>query len=344
MNNRQNAVTRRIFLQALGAGGLSALLGACEQTEPAGTTSTEMQAGEPNLRGATTAPTGPGTTTPQSPFNPDSAGEDNPYLAVARGIDPEAITMAALAAIGGIERFVKAGNDVIIKPNICVDYHPAEYAATTNPVVVGTLVKLCLGAGARRVRVMDSGFGGTAESAYARSGIQEAVRAAGGEMEIMNRHKFNKVRIPAGRSIREWPIYQDALNADVLINVPIAKHHSLARLTLGGKNLMGLILNRGSIHSDLGQRIADLTSVIRPALTVVDAVRILMRNGPTGGNLDDVKLANTVIASHDIVATDAYAATLFDMTGTDISYIKAAAGMGLGTLDLNRIQIAEVAV
>jgi uncharacterized protein (DUF362 family) len=191
---------------------------------------------------------------------------------------------------------------------------------------------------------MDSGFGGTAESGYARSGIEAAVTAAGGEMEVMNPHKFRKVEIPQGRSIRKWPIYQDALDADVLINVPIAKHHSLARLTLGGKNLMGLILNRGSIHSDLGQRIADLSSLIRPTLTVVDAVRILIRNGPTGGNLDDVKPCNTVIASHDMVASDAYATTLFDLAGTDISYVRASAEMGLGTLELDQIKIAEIAV
>jgi uncharacterized protein (DUF362 family) len=345
MNKQPKAITRRFFIQALGAGGLTALLRACDRTGPVSSPPSASQESDPAPHNAaTTAPADAHDPATGAPPEPAAGLRDNPYLAVARGMDAEAITIAALAAIGGIERFVKAGNDVIIKPNICVDYHPPEYAATTNPTVVATLVKLCLGAGARRVRVMDSGFGGTAESAYARSGILAAVRAAGGEMEIMNRHKFNKVRIPAGRSIREWPIYQDALNTDVLINVPIAKHHGLARLTLGGKNLMGLILNRGSIHSDLGQRIADLTSVIRPALTVVDAVRILLRNGPTGGNLDDVRLTNTVIASHDIVAADAYAATLFDLAGADIAYIKAAAAMGLGTLDLEQIQVEEVAV
>ena len=344
MNRRPQAITRSFFLHALGAGGFTALLRACDRTGPASSPPAAGKISDKAQSTATIAPADARDPATGIPAEPATGLRDNPYLAVARGIDPEAVTIAALAAIGGIERFVKVGNDVIIKPNICVDYHPPEYAATTNPTVVATLVRLCLGAGARRVRVMDSGFGGTPESAYARSGILDAVRAAGGEMEIMNRHKFNKVRIPEGRSIREWPIYQDALNTDVLINVPIAKHHGLARLTLGGKNLMGLILNRGSIHSDLGQRIADLTSVIRPALTVVDAVRILMRNGPTGGNLDDVKLTNTVIAGHDIVATDAYAATLFDLAGTEISYIKAAAAMGLGTLDLEQIQIEEVAV
>ncbi|NOR82322.1 MAG: DUF362 domain-containing protein, partial [Ardenticatenales bacterium] len=132
------------------------------------------------------------------------------------------------------------------------------------------------------------------------------------------------------------------LNADLVIDVPIAKHHSRTRLTLAGKNLLGVIQNRNQIHANLGQRIADLVSIVRPRLTVVDAVRTLMAHGPTGGNLDDVRLANTVIASHDIVAADAYAATLFGLTGADISYVKAAAEMGLGTLDLNSIEIEEI--
>jgi uncharacterized protein (DUF362 family) len=263
---------------------------------------------------------------------------------VARGADPAAITEAALAAIGGIERFVRPGNDVIIKPNICTDYYPYEYGATTNPEVVATLVRLCLAAGAKRVRAMDRPFGGSPKSAYARSGIEDAVNAAGGEMELMNRNKFRKTAIPDGRSIQEWSIYQEVLDTDVLINVPIAKHHSLARLTLGAKNLLGVIANASGIHANLGQRTADLTSAVRPTLTVVDAVRTLMRNGPTGGNLADVRMSNTVIASHDIVAADAYAATLFDLTGSDIPYVKAAAEMGLGTLDLDSVLIEEMAI
>jgi len=243
-----------------------------------------------------------------------------------------------------MERFVKRGNDVVIKPNICVGYHSYEYAATTNPEVVGALVALCLGAGARRVRVMDQPFGGTPRQAHAQSGIEEAVQAAGGQMEVMSNIKYRETSIPEGRDITSWPVYGDVLDADVLINVPIAKHHSLARLTLGMKNLMGVILKRGEFHFNLGQRIADLNSLVRPTLTVVDAVRILMNHGPTGGNLDDVKLVNTVIASHDTVAADAYAATIFELTGADIPAVRAGAQMGLGTIDLSSIKIEEISV
>ena len=314
----QQEFTRRQFSRLVAAAALGAALAACGGETPS-------------------AP----RPTAQSPPTPSG---DAAYLSVARGEDPGAITRAALAAIGGIERFVKDGDDVIVKPNICVDYRTYEYGATTNPEVVAALVGLCLEAGAKRVRVMDLPFGGSAENAYATSGIADAVRAAGGEMEVMNRAKYQKTEIPEGKDITSWSVYQDLLNADVVINVPIAKHHNLARLSLGGKNLLGVIQSPNRIHANLGQRIADLVSLIRPTLTVVDAVRTLMAHGPTGGNLNDVRQTNTIIASHDIVAADAYAATFFDLTGQDIAYVKAAAEMGLGTLDLEAIEIKEIAV
>lgn len=273
---------------------------------------------------------------------PPTPTGDQAYLSVARGSDPAEITKGAISALGGIERFVHSGDDVIVKPNICVAYHPPEYAATTNPTVVATVVSLCLGAGARRVRVMDTPLGGTPESAYAGTGIGDAVKAAGGEMEVMSPVKFVKTAIPAGRDITEWEIYRDVLETDVLINVPIGKHHSLAGLALGIKNLLGVITEPNLFHQNVGQRAADLVSVIRPSLTVVDAYRILIDHGPTGGSLNDVKQTNTIIASHDFVAADAYAATLFDKTGADIAYVRAAAEMGLGTMDLDSIKVEEI--
>ena len=284
---------------------------------------------------------------------PEEAGEvarkpslgpaaDQAYLAVARGGSPAEITKRAIAALGGIEHFVDSGDDVIIKPNICVAYHTYEYAATTNPEVVATLVSLCLGAGAKKVRVMDYPFGGSAEDAYARSGIEEAVTAAGGQMEQMAKMKYKKAPIPDGRDLKEWLVYQDVLEADVFVNVPIAKHHNLARLSLGMKNLLGVVLDRNKYHRNLGQRLADLTSLVYPTLTVVDAVRILVDHGPTGGSLEDVKQMETVIASHDPVAADSYAATLFGLAGADIPYVKAAAEMGLGEMDLSSLKIEEI--
>jgi uncharacterized protein (DUF362 family) len=314
-----NKLNRRQFIKWTGmtAAGLALLGGAACSSQPA----------QEGTRRSAPAPSG-----------------DQTYLAVARGSDPTTITQAAIAALGGIERFVHTGDDVIIKPNICVDYHPPEYAATTNPTVVAALVRLCLDAGAGRVRVMDTPFGGTAEAAYEASGIIAAVRAAGGEMEVMSPVKFADFNIPEGRDISHWEVYRDILSADVLINVPIAKHHSLARLSLGGKNLLGVVTKPNQMHRNIGQRIADLASLVRPTLTVVDAVRILVDHGPTGGSLNDVRQTDTIIASHDMVAADAYAATLFGLTGSDIPYVRAAADMGLGTLDLGQVRVEEISV
>ncbi len=268
-------------------------------------------------------------------------------LAVARGpgADPAELVRRAIAAIGGIERFVKTGADVIVKPNICTPYHGPEYAATTNPEVVAALVALCLGAGAGRVRVMDFPFGGPTRESYENSGIEAAVGTAGGQMELMNKLRFRQIDFPAGRIVKKWSVYGDILDADLVINVPIAKNHGGAGLTLGMKNLMGIIEDRSGFHSrGLHQCIADLSTGVRPQLTLIDAVRILTRNGPTGGNLDDVKRLDTVIAGTDVVAADAYAATLFGKQGADIGYIRLGAEMGLGRMDLNAVKIEEITV
>jgi uncharacterized protein (DUF362 family) len=302
-------LTRRQFLKLSGAAAAGLALFGAGCASPAGEST--------------------GRRTPPGPT------DDQAYLAVAHGGDPAATTRAAIAALGGMTRFVKSGDDVIVKPNVCVNYRTPEYAATTNPTVVATLVALCLEAGAQRVRVMDTPFPGIpADAAYAVSEIGPAVEAAGGVMEVMSPVKFVKTAIPDGRDLTEWEVYQDVLEADVLINVPIAKTHNLARLSLGIKNLLGVITRPNQMHSNLGQRAADLASLVRPTLTVVDAVRILTQGGPTGGSLNYVQQADTVIASHDLVAADAYAATLFDLTGADVAYIQAAADMELGTLDL----------
>jgi len=269
------------------------------------------------------------------------------YLAVAKGpnADPREITRRAIAAIGGIERFVKKGNDVIIKPNVCTAYYPFEYAATTNPEVIAALVQLCLEAGAKRVRVMDFPFGGSPQASYDKSGIAAAVKAAGGAMETMSNMKYRDVQIPQGKRLKQWKVYGDIQDADVVINVPIAKDHSGATLTLGMKNLMGVVLDRNGMHSrGLHQSIADINTVVRPQLTVVDAIRILTNNGPTGGNLNDVKKLDTVIASADVVAADAFATTLFNMKPTDIDYIRFGDEMGLGKMDLKSLKIEQVSV
>jgi len=273
---------------------------------------------------------------------PEASAVKYPDLAVVRGGDPESLARKALELLGGIKRFVKKGDNVIIKPNIGPAMRTYEYAATTNPWLVAAVVKLCLEAGAGRVRIMDKPFSGSAESGFLNSGIREQVEKAGGEIEIMSRFKYASTEIPEGRDIKKWDIYEDILKADVLINMPIAKQHGSSLLTLGMKNLMGTVNSAQLFHLNLHQRIADLASRVRPALTIVDAIRILTANGPTGGDLEDVKKLDTIIAGTDIVAVDSYATSLFGLKPDDIPHIKIATGMGLGVGDLGKLEIKEV--
>ena len=331
-------ISRREFLKlaATGTGGLllQQLLAGCG-VQPAST---------PPAPAATAVETGTSTVVPsQDPTSTPTQAAPRPDVVIVRRGDPEAMVRRALDSFGGMRTFVPAGARVVVKPNICNAYNSYEYASTTNPWVVGALVKLCLEAGASSVSVFDFPFGGTAEQAYVSSGIREQVEAAGGRMEVMGRLKYAQVTIPGARVLTETNAYQDALDADVLINVPIAKQHGSTRLTLGMKNLMGLVQNRNTMHRiGLHQAIADLATLFRPELTVMDAVRILTANGPTGGNLADVQQLDTIVVSPDIVAVDAYTTRLFGLTPADVSYIQAGADAGLGRLDLENLRVEEV--
>ena len=268
------------------------------------------------------------------------------YLAVARGgDDPEALVRRAVESLGGIGRFVPHGAKVLIKPNLCISGRSYEYAVTTNPWVVGALVKLCKEAGASRILVFDNPTTGSSEDAFASSGIADQVAASGGEVEYVASMKFTPVDLPGAEWLKRSYIYDEVLNADVLINVPIAKHHNLTGLTLGMKNQLGTLRDRPEVHASIPHKLVDLSAFLRPTLTVVDAVRILLANGPQGGSLGDVKKTDTVIASADIVAADAYATRLFGWTDPNrLGYVKIGAERGLGRSDLENLTIAEVNV
>jgi uncharacterized protein (DUF362 family) len=211
--------------------------------------------------------------------------------------------------------------------------------------VVGSLVALCREAGAASVRVVDFPFGGSYADAYKSSGVKTEVLAAGGEMVTLHERKFVEQSLPNAVALHSAAILEDATKADVLINVPIAKQHELSGLTIGMKNLMGVIQNRDMIHDNFEEKLGDLAAHIKTTLTVVDAVRILTANGPTGGSLSDVKKLDTIIASADIVAADAYATTLFGLDAAkDIPYIQRAAERGIGRMDLANLDIQEIKV
>ncbi len=266
-----------------------------------------------------------------------------PLVSHAKGKDYYKLVARVLEPLGGIARFVKTGENVVIKPNMAWDRNP-DQAANTHPLVVKALVELCLDAGAQKVLVFDRTCN-EERRCYVNSGIQEAMQTIqNNRLKFFHpdSRKFVPVDIKRGKAVKRLEIYKDALEADTYINVPVAKHHSLSTLTLGLKNSMGVLGgNRGQMHHNLGQKLADLATVIRPKLTLIDATRILLRNGPQGGNTDDVEILDTVIASADPVACDAYATTLFNLQPEEIGSTVAAYKLGLGEMDLSRMQIIQ---
>jgi uncharacterized protein (DUF362 family) len=267
-------------------------------------------------------------------------------IVVAKGDDPASMVRAALDAYGGIGRFVKNGDVVLVKPNIAFERRP-EQAGCTNPQLVAELVRMCRAAGASKVKMYDRSVN-SARKTYPASGIAEAAADAGAEVSYvsMARDQWVETRVPKGKVLTSCPLYKDALEVDVFINVPIAKHHNIPGLTMSIKNLMGVLGgNRGAlIHRPVHERLPDLATVVRPHLNVLDAYRILLRGGPSGGSLEDVAFANKVIVGTDIVAVDAYGATLFDKDPAEFGFIVNAQERGLGECDLKKVKITEVSV
>lgn len=266
---------------------------------------------------------------------------ESPLLAVRRGKDIPKLVRDTIGALGGMQAFVKPGSVVVVKPNIGWD-RTVELAANTHPEVVRTLVELCLEAGAKQVRLFDRTCNDP-RRCYTQSGIAAAVAAIKSdraELEHMDPRAYREMEIKGGKAFPTWEFYGPALEADVFINVPIAKHHSISRLTLGMKNLMGVIGgSRGKLHTDIAEALADINSVLPSDLTVIDATRILVANGPQGGRTEDVRRLDTLIASPDIVAADAYAATLFDLKPEEVPTIVAGARRGLGVMDLGKLRL-----
>jgi uncharacterized protein (DUF362 family) len=264
----------------------------------------------------------------------------DPDVVIAKGTSPVRITEAAIGALGGMSRFVSRGDVVLVKPNMAWDRKP-ELAATTNPEVVATLVRLCLDAGVKEVKVFDNPCEDPRRS-YVSSGIMAAAKAAGANVSYMDERKFRQMDLK-GEVLKSWEVYQEAVEADKIINCPILKHHSLARLTMGMKNLMGLTGgDRARIHWHLEQAIVDLAAFFKPTLVVLDAFRILTANGPQGGSLKYVKQLNRVAASRDQVAIDAMGAKLFGLRPAEMAHLPIAVKRGLGRMDLAKLRIKEV--
>ncbi|MBU4203723.1 MAG: DUF362 domain-containing protein [Acidobacteria bacterium] len=262
-----------------------------------------------------------------------------PDLASIQGESPAQITKTAVEAIGGMGRFITKGDRVMIKPNIGWDRRP-EQAACTNPEVVRALVEMCRDAGAKEVKVMDNPCN-PAQRTYLRSGIAQAAKDAGAKVPYCSEHKMKKVDLN-GEWLKDWEVYTDFIETDKIINVPIAKHHSLSRVTLGMKNWLGCLGgNRNQLHQNLDAAMIDLAAYFKPVLTVLDAYRVLLRNGPQGGRPSDMEVKKTVIAGTDYVAVDALGLSFFDIKPEDMPYLRMANERGFGEFNLEKLKIEK---
>jgi uncharacterized protein (DUF362 family) len=263
-------------------------------------------------------------------------GDDSPHPTAT----PEELVRRAVDALGGMGKFVSRGDVVVVKPNIGWDRMPI-HAANTNPDVVAAVIKLAYDAGAKKVVVAD-GSCNDPNRCFQRSGIWRSAYDSGADVVLPQEHRFRSMRLK-GDVLDEWPIFTTLVDADKVINVPVAKHHNLAKYTAAMKNWYGVLGGRRNrLHQSIDLSIADLATFMRPSLVVVDAWRVLVRNGPQGGNIDDAKDMHTVVATVDQVAADAYGCTLIGQKRENLPYLAMGEKRGLGTMRWENLRVREV--
>jgi uncharacterized protein (DUF362 family) len=267
-----------------------------------------------------------------------SADAKFPQITVVQGGEARALVQRALEDLGGIRRFVSRQDVVVLKPNIAWDRTP-EQAANTNPEVVAEMVRQCWQAGAKRVIVTDVSCN-EPQRCFHRSGIEAAARAEGAEVILPAPELFREVDLE-GVVLKSWPVFKPFLEADKIFNLPIAKHHALVGATLGMKNWYGILGGeRNRLHQQIHQSLVDLANFMLPTLTLMDCYRVLLRNGPTGGNPEDVALKKTMVAGTDPVAIDAYVAKAYwNLDPEHLPYLEMAAQRGLGTVDFAALSV-----
>lgn len=293
-----------------------------------------------------------GTTLPLIPnrlpfYGTLAHAAEEPDLVIAKNGTPAQLLKAAMSPLGGMGRFVKKGQKVVIKANIAWARTP-DQACTNNPDLLYALVKMCFEAGAARVAVWDHTCDNH-QFTFVRTGLKEAGQKAGAEvLSGHGRNVYKKVEVPKGKKLKSAEVLKEVLETDVFINFPIPKHHFASELTLGMKNLIGIVWDMEQLHKiDLHQSIADINTLRKPDLVVVDAIKILTTNGPKGPG--KIESPGEVIASTDIVAVDAYAASFFKNPRTgkpfrpeEIKFVKNAYDLGLGKIDLNQVRVKKV--
>lgn len=261
-----------------------------------------------------------------------------PRMSIASGADRAASLRAGVDAVGGIGNFISPGDRVLLKVNAAFA-SPPLLGATTHPDVVAETASLCLAAGAKEVIVTDNPIYDP-QSCFQTSGIADAARKAGAKVMLPKDGYFRATTVAGARFIRDWPILHTPLEgANKLIGICPVKHHQRAGASMCMKNWYGLLGGRrNKFHQDINGIITELAMMVRPTLVVLDGTAVMMTNGPTGGSLDDLRAANTMIVSTDQVAADAFGATLLGMKAADLPYIAAAAAAQLGTADYESLK------
>ena len=276
---------------------------------------------------------------------PKPSGAAGGYdLVAVKGGEPAQMFDRAIESLGGMKAFVKQGQTVVVKPNIGWDVSP-ERAANTNPQLVKRIVEQCYAAGAKTVYVFDNTCDEW-DKCYENSGIQQAVKDAGGKMVPANSESnYREVTIKNGKKLKTAKVHELILDSDVFINVPIVKHHSGTNVSLSMKNHMGIVWDRRFWHkNDLHQCIADFAAFRKPDLNVVDGYRVLSKRGPRGVTVEDVTLTKSLILCRDCVAADAAAAKVFGIEPETVSYIKLAHDAGVGNMDLTKLNINRIKI
>ncbi|MBF0400607.1 MAG: DUF362 domain-containing protein [Magnetococcales bacterium] len=262
-----------------------------------------------------------------------------PVLTVVRGNQVAAMVQEAVTALGGMQRFVQRGDVVLLKPNVGWDRQP-EQAANTHPDLVAAVANMCREAGAKQVWVTDCSINDPRRS-FARSGIERAVQQSGATLQLPGGDDFRLTDMH-GSLLKVWPVVRFFHQVDKVINLPIVKQHSLSGCTLAMKNWYGILGGqRNRLHQQIHTSIVDLAAAVRPTLTIMDAVRVLKHNGPSGGSLDDVAQENTILAGLDEVALDSWALHLLDLTLQQVPYLAMAEQRGLGQTDWRSLNWLE---
>lgn len=279
-----------------------------------------------------------------NPAELSAAQESIPDLVAVKGGEPALMFDKGIEAMGGMKKFVKKGQKVVVKPNIGWDVDP-ERAGNTNPQLVKRIIEHCYNAGAKEVMVFDNPCDNM-QKCYSRSGIEKAVNDAGGKMVSGKTEDYYKpIKINGTKKIKSAKVHELILNSDVFINVPILKHHGSAKLTIALKNLMGIVWDRGYWHrTDLHQCIAEFATWKKPHLNIVDAYRVMKKNGPRGVSNDDVVLSKSLLISTDMVTIDAAAAKIFGHEPEEIPYIKMASDLKVGRMDLANLNIKKISL